>query len=82
MEIQQIQYEKIVGEIEDVQRMRHDLRYHYKSLNDMLEKGQLGEIKEYLSRMIDTTVRREKRGLLQEHGSKRIAAILCRAGQR
>ncbi len=56
MEIQQLQYEKIVGDMENTRRMRHDLRHHYNSLNDMLDRGQLDEMKDYLSKVIDTTV--------------------------
>lgn len=56
MEIQQLQYEKIVGEMENTRRMHHDLRHHYNSLNDMLDRGQLDEMKDYLSKVIDTTV--------------------------
>ncbi len=59
MEIQQIQYEKIIGDMENTRRMRHDLRHHYNSLNDMLDRGQLSEMKAYLSGVIDTTVRRD-----------------------
>ncbi len=59
MEIRQFQYEKIVGDMENTRRMRHDLRHHYNSLNDMLDRGRLSEMKEYLSEVIDTTVRRD-----------------------
>ncbi len=59
MELQQLQYEKIVGDVENTRRMRHDLRHHYNALSDMLEKGQLNEMKAYLSKVIDTTVQRD-----------------------
>ncbi len=59
MEIQQLQYEKIVGDIENTRRMRHDLHHHYNALNDMLNKGQIEEMKSYLSKVIDITVRRK-----------------------
>lgn len=59
MEIRQMQYEKISGDMENVRRMRHDLRHHYASLNDMLDRGKIEEMKDYLSKIIDTTVRRE-----------------------
>ncbi len=59
MEIKQLQYEKIVGDMESTRRMRHDMRHHYNSLNDMLERGKLDEMKNYLSNLIDTTVKRD-----------------------
>ncbi len=59
LEIQQLQYEKIAGDMENTRRMRHDLRHHYNALNDMIDRGQTDEIKEYLSTVIDTTVKRD-----------------------
>ncbi len=86
-EIQQQQYEKITKEIENAQRMRHDLRHHYNFLNDLLEKGKLDEIKKYLSQIIDATVKRENEvycrnmtinGLLQYYiGQARDENISC-----
>ncbi len=87
MEIQQLQYEKIAGDMETTRRMRHDLRHHYNSLNDMLDRGRLDEMKEYLSDVIDTTVRRDNEvycrnmtvnGLLQYYiGIARDKGIRC-----
>ena len=54
MEIQQLQYEKIVGDMENTRRMRHDLRHHYSALNEMLRKGQLEQMKDYLAQVLDT----------------------------
>ncbi len=59
IEIQQLQYEKIVREMESTRRMRHDIRHHYNTLADMLEKRQLDDMEQYLSSLIDTTVDRE-----------------------
>lgn len=59
IEIQQLQYEKIVREMESTKRMRHDLRHHYNILTDMLSKRQFDEMEQYLSSLIDTTVNRE-----------------------
>lgn len=85
--IQQQQYEKITKEIENARRMRHDLRHHYNFLNDMLEKGELDEMKKYLSQIIDATARRENEvycknmtinGLLQYYaGRARDENISC-----
>lgn len=87
MEIQQLQYEKIVGDMENTRRMRHDMRHHYNSLNDMLDRGQLDEMKDYLSKLIDTTVKRDNEvycknmtvnGLLQYYiGIARDEGIKC-----
>ncbi len=57
MELQQLQYERIVGDMENVRRMRHDIRHHYNALNDMLDRGQTREMKEYLAGLIETTTR-------------------------
>lgn len=65
MEIQQLQYEKIVSEMENTRRMRHDLRHHYNALNDMLDRGKTEEMKNYLARVIDTTVRRDNESYCQ-----------------
>ncbi len=59
IEIQQIQYDNIVNEMENTRRMRHDLRHHYNTLCDMLGREQYDEMKNYLSRVIDTTVKRD-----------------------
>ncbi len=86
-EIQRLQYEKIVDDMENTRRMRHDLRHHYTSLSDMLDRGRLDEMREYLSEVIDTTVRRDSEiycknmtvnGLLQYYiGMARDAGISC-----
>ena len=59
MEIQQLQYEKIVSDMESTRRMRHDLHHHYNSLSDMLNRGQIDEVKDYLSKAVNTTVSRD-----------------------
>ncbi len=59
MEIQQFQYEKIVADMENTRRMRHDMRHHYNSLNDMLERGKLDEMKDYLADLSGAAVKIE-----------------------
>lgn len=59
MEIQQLQYEKIVSDMDSTRRMRHDMRHHYTTLISMLDSGQTDKIKDYLSKLINTTVNRE-----------------------
>ncbi len=88
LEIQELQYEKIVGDMENTRRMRHDLRHHYNTLNDMLNRGQTEEMKAYLAGVIDTTVKRDTElycknltvnGLLQYYvGLARDEGIRCR----
>lgn len=88
MELQQLQYDAIVGDMENTRRMRHDMRHHYNSLNDMLNRGQTEEMKTYLSRLIDITVQRDSEiycqnmmvnGLLQYYiGMARDEGIRCR----
>ena len=61
LEIQQLQYEKIASDMENTRRMRHDLHHHFNALNDMLGRGEINEMKAYLSGMIDTTVKRDSK---------------------
>ena len=88
MEIQQLQYEKIVGDMESTRRMRHDLRHHYNTLNDMLNRGKTEEMKAYLAEVIDITDKRDAEiycenmtvnGLLQYYtGLARDEGIQCK----
>lgn len=57
LEIQQLQYEKIAGDMENTRRMRHDMHHHYNTLREMLEKGELEPMREYLSRLSDADAR-------------------------
>ncbi len=57
LEIQQLQYEKIAGEMENTRRMRHDLRHHYSALNEMLREGRLAEMEGYLSQVQEDTTK-------------------------
>lgn len=59
LEIRQLQYEMIVGDMENIRRMRHDLRHHYATLGDMLERGRLDEMREYISGQLDATVKHD-----------------------
>ena len=87
MEIQQIQYEKIIADMENTRRQRHDMRHHYNSINDMLERGKLDEMKDYLAKLIDATAKRDSEmycknmtvnGLLQYYiGLARDSGIRC-----
>ena len=58
LEIQKLQYEKIVGDMENTRRMSHDLRHHYSALNEMLREGRLEEMKGYLSQVLEATTER------------------------
>ena len=58
MEMQQVQYERIVGDMESTRRMCHDMRHHYNALNEMLQKGKLEEMKDYLAQVLDAASRR------------------------
>ena len=88
MEIQQLQYEKIIDEMENTRRMHHDLHHHYNTLNDMLDRGKTDEMKAYLSDIINTTVYRDSEvycknitvgGLLQYYvGLARDEGIRCK----
>ena len=48
LEIQQLQYEKIAGEMENTSRLRHDLRHHLNALGALNAQGRQEEITEYL----------------------------------
>lgn len=87
LEIQQLQYEKIAGDMENTRRMSHDLRHHYNALSEMLQKGQLGEMKDYLSQVMESAANRMNEvyckdmavnGLLQYYaGVAQVEGIRC-----
>ena len=87
LEIQQLQYEKIISDMENTRRMSHDLRHHYSSLNEMLQDGRLDEMKRYLSQVLDDNAKRMNEvycedmavnGLLQYYaGVARAEGIRC-----
>lgn len=58
-EIQQIQYKKVVSEMQNARRMRHDARHHIRCLSEMADKEMVDEIKVYLSELLDETHRQE-----------------------
>lgn len=59
IEIQRLQYEKIVKEIENTRRMRHDMRHHLNVLYEMLEQNRPEQAEAYLAELIRVTSRRE-----------------------
>ena len=87
LEIQRLQYEKILGDMENTRRMGHDLRHHYSALHEMLQEGRLEEMKEYLAQQLEVTARRMNQvyckdfavnGLLQYYaGVARDEGIRC-----
>lgn len=58
LEIQQLQYEQIVGDMESTRRMRHDLRHHCNALSALLEQGQWEEMKDYLANLSNAATQR------------------------
>lgn len=46
--LQQLQYEKIAGEMESTSRLRHDMRHHLNALGALNAQGKQEEITEYL----------------------------------
>ncbi len=61
MELQQMQYEKIIGDMENTKRMHHDLQHHLNMLDHMLENGNTDGVKKYLSDMITAASKRENK---------------------
>ncbi|MCD8118600.1 MAG: GHKL domain-containing protein [Lachnospiraceae bacterium] len=51
LEIQKLQYESISREMENVKRMRHDMRHTLNHLSDLLEQGEEQAMQEYLADM-------------------------------
>lgn len=47
--LQQARYENLCNAIEEARQARHDIRHHFLQLSSLAEKGNLEEIKEYLS---------------------------------
>lgn len=59
LEIQQIQYHKIVAEMNNAKRMRHDFRYHVRCLSELAAQNNTEAISNYLSELSDETHRQE-----------------------
>lgn len=57
--VQQIQYEKLLRDMESTSRMRHDARHHYRTLYEMAVASHDDVAVAYLSSLIDQAVRRE-----------------------
>lgn len=55
MEIQKVQYDKIIADMENARRMRHDMRHHYNFLHSMLAQGRPEDAEKYLSKLIGST---------------------------
>ena len=51
-EIQRLQYNRIVGEMENTSRLRHDLRHHLNALGALNAQGKQEEITEYLKQYV------------------------------
>ena len=52
LEIQQLQYAKIAGEMENTSRLRHDLRHHLNALGALNAQGRQEEITQYLKQYV------------------------------
>ena len=52
LEIQRLQYDKIIGEMENTSRLRHDLRHHLNALGALNAQGRQEEITEYLKQYV------------------------------
>ena len=52
LEIQRLQYDKIAGEMEKTNRLRHDLRHHLNALGALNAQGKQEEITEYLKQYV------------------------------
>ena len=52
LEIQRLQYDKIAGEMEKTNRLRHDLRHHLNALGALNAQGRQEEITEYLKQYV------------------------------
>ena len=87
LEIQQIQYDNIAREMENVRRLRHDMRHHLNALSGMLEQDDTEAARAYLAQLIGSAARREDQvycrnltvnGLLQYYtGLARDEGITC-----
>ena len=51
-EIQRLQYDKIIGEMENTSRLRHDLRHHMNALGALNAQGRQEEITKYLKQYV------------------------------
>lgn len=51
LEIQQLQYDRISQEMEQVRQMRHDMRHYLARISDMMVRGETEKMKDYLSEL-------------------------------
>ena len=52
LEIQRLQYDKIISEMENTSRLRHDLRHHMNALGALNAQGRQEEITKYLKQYV------------------------------
>ena len=88
LEIVQLQYQKIVQEIAQTKRIRHDMRHHLRHLYDMAQKNGDSDMRGYLSGIIKVSTQSEDEqfckntiinGLLQYYvGWARSEGIICK----
>ncbi len=60
-EIRQLQYQSITKEMEQVRRMRHDMKFHLGGLANLLSQGKNEEMKAYLDEVLGLVSERENR---------------------
>lgn len=57
--LQQMQYDKIINEMEQARRVRHDMRHYLNRFSDMVNQNRIEEVKIYLQEVINVTASRE-----------------------
>jgi len=88
LEIVQFQYKKIVQEMAQTKRIRHDMRHHLRHLSDLAKKSGDSDVREYISEIIKISTQSEDEqfcnntiinGLLQYYvGWARSEGIVCK----
>lgn len=74
MSMQRDNYQQLNARIEETRRLRHDMRHHLNLLYALAEKGDMGQIREYLMQLLPTIEMKEKLAYTKNHA---LDAILC-----
>ena len=69
LRMQEIQYQRMLEQIEETARLRHDLRHHLISIGGFAENGDLPGLKGYLAELIPETSLNDKISVCQNHVS-------------
>lgn len=67
LKIQEGQYEKLLDNIEQTARLRHDWRHHLLSINGFVEKGNMADLQKYLMELSPKYFTEKETSLCENH---------------